>query len=144
VEPDPGVRLRRLAAGIDDRRRLALVAAPPPSGFLGVPGNQAIAEMRFAVDEPERVVLEGTAPERGFVFLADQYFPGWSATVNGQPAAIALANHAFRLVEVPKGPATVEFRYSPPRFFIGVLVSTLTLTAVIAMLVATSRRRENG
>ena len=100
--------------------------------------------MRFAVDEPERVVLEGVAPERGFVFLADQYFPGWSATVNGQPAEIALANHAFRLVEVPKGSATVEFRYSPPRFWIGVLVSALTLTAVIAMLVATSRRRQNG
>jgi hypothetical protein len=144
IVPDPGVRLRRLAAGIDDRRRLALVEAAPPSGFLGVPGNQAIAEMRFAVDEPERVVLEGVAPERGFVFLADQHFPGWSATVNGQPAPIALANHAFRLVEVPKGPATVEFRYSPTRFWIGALVSALTLTAVVAMLVATSRRRENG
>jgi hypothetical protein len=143
VEPDPGVRVRRLAAGIDDRRRLALVETAPPSGFLGVPGNQAISEMRFALDEPERVVLEGVAPERGFVFLADQYFPGWSARVNGQPAPIALANHAFRLVEVPKGPAIVEFRYSPPRFWIGALVSALTLTAVLALLVMTARRREN-
>jgi hypothetical protein len=144
VEPDPGVRLHRLAAGVDDRRRLALVDRPPDSGFLGVPGNQAIAEMRFAVDQPERVVLEGTAPEHGFVFLADQWFPGWSATVNGQAAPIGVGNHAFRLVEVPKGPVTVEFRYSPVRVWVGALVSGVTLAAVAAMLVSTGRRGEDG
>ncbi len=144
VEPDTAVRLRRLATGSEDRRRLALVGAAPASGFLGVPGNQATAEAWFAADDPERVVVKVLAPERGFVFLADQFFPGWSATVDGQPAAILLGNHAFRLVEVPKGPATVEFCYSPRRVWIGALVSGVSLAVVLGMLVWTSRRREQG
>lgn len=143
VVPDAAARLLRLAAGSEDRRRLALVDAAPPSGFLGVQGNQATGELRFTVDEPERVVLEGLAPERGFVFLADQYFPGWSATVNGQPVPITIGNHAFRLVEVPKGPVTVEFGYSPRRVWMGALVSGVSLIVVIGMLVSTSRRRQN-
>ena len=61
------------------RRQVALVNAVPASGFLGVPGNRATADARFVVDEPEHVVIETVAPERGFLFLADQYFPGWSA-----------------------------------------------------------------
>jgi hypothetical protein len=143
VVPDAGERLRRLAAGIADRRRLALVDATPPSGFLGVPGNQAIAEARFAVDDPEHVVLEVQAPERGFVFLADQFFPGWSAAVNGQPAEILLGNHAFRLVEVPKGQVQVEFHYSPARVWLGAWVSGISLILCVLMLVWSFRRRED-
>lgn len=143
VMPDAEERLGRLAAGGEDRLRLALVDAAPQSGFLGVAGNGAVADVRFAVDDPERVVLEAVAPERGFLFLADQYFPGWSATVNGRPAPILLGNHAFRLVEVPKGPARVEFRYRPRRVWIGALVSGFSLAVVIGMLLSTFRRRSD-
>ena len=90
---------------------------------------------RQVVDEPERVVLETTAPERGFLFLADVYFPGWSATVNGQPVPILAANHAFRLVEVPAGPVTLEFRYRSRWVWIGAVVSGATLLVVVGVLI---------
>jgi hypothetical protein len=112
-EPDDTLRLRRLARPGGDRRRQALVNAAPASGFLGVPDNQATAEARFVIDDPEHVVIETVAPAPEFLFLADQYYPAWLATVNGQPAPILIANHAFRLVEVPSGPVTVEFPWWP-------------------------------
>lgn len=136
VASDDTQRLLRLARGRDDRRRLALVNAVPASGFLGVPGNQATAEARFVVDEPEHVVLQTMAPERGFLFLADQYYPGWSASVNGQPVDIDIANHAFRLIEVPSGPVTVDFRYRPRAVWIGAAISALTALVVAAILIA--------
>lgn len=138
VMPDAAARLRGLAAGID-ARRLAFVDAAPASGFLGVAGNRATADGRFVVDDPERVVLEAVAPERGFLFLADQYFPGWFATVNEQPAPIMVANHTFRLVETPKGQVRVEFRYRPRRVWIGALISGVTLLVVAGLLVSTFR-----
>ena len=136
VVPDRDTRLQRLGAGHEDRRRLALVDENPPSGFLGVPGNQATGEARFVVDEPEHVVLDIDAPERGFLFLADQFFPGWAATVNGEPAPILIGNHTFRLVEVPRGRTTVEFRYRPKRVWIGALISGMTLLLVAGVLIA--------
>jgi Bacterial membrane protein YfhO len=140
VVADADARLERLAAGIEDPRRVALVEEPPPSGFVGVPGNDATAGARFVADEPEHLVVELNAPERGFLFLADQYFPGWSATVNGRPAPIVRANHAFRLVEVPRGQVRVEFRYRPVRVWVGAVISAMTLAAVAAALVWTRPR----
>lgn len=140
VEADDAIRLRRLAQGRDDHRHIALVNAAPASGFVGVPGNDSTADARFVLDEPEHVVIETVAPARGFLFLADQYFPAWSATVDGRPAPILIANHAFRLVEVPQGPVSVEFRYRSHRFWIGALVSAVTLLAAGAVLAASFRR----
>jgi hypothetical protein len=140
VAPDRALRLRRLALGKEDRRLLALVDEAPASGFLGVPGNATTAEARFTIDEPEHVVIETVAPERGYLFLADQYFPAWSARVNGQPTPILIGNHAFRLVEVPAGPVTVEFSYGSDRLWIGALISAATLLGVVVLLVVLRRR----
>lgn len=46
-------------------------------------------------------------PACGFLVLADQYFPGWHATVNGNEVPIRRANHIFRLVEIPSGTSRV-------------------------------------
>ena len=42
------------------------------------------------------------------------YFPGWSATVNGQAAAVMPTGPIFQAVDVPAGDFTVQFRYAPP------------------------------
>jgi hypothetical protein len=141
LEADGDERLRRLAAGTEERRLLALVEEAPPSGFTGVPGNEATTTAAFVVDEPERVVLQLTAPARGFLFLADQAFPGWSANVNDAATPILRANHAFRLVEVPGGPVRVEFRYRPFRVPLGAFVTTAALVGVVGFLVWSRRTR---
>jgi hypothetical protein len=137
---DADARLERLAAGVEDPRHVALVEATLPSGFVGKAGNDMTAAARFVTDDPEHVVIELNAPERGFLFLADQYFPGWSATVNGRRASIIRANHAFRLVEVPKGQVRVEFRYQPARVWTGAIISVMILMGVVVAL-ARSRAR---
>jgi len=136
--------LRDLNAFGANPRRWALVDSEPASGFLGVRGNRASPEARFVVDEPERVVLDVAAPERGFLFLADQYFPAWSATVNGNPTPILRANHMFRLVEVPAGPVRVEFRYQSRRVWIGAAISAVTLALVVMLLIVGRRRRTDA
>lgn len=141
VEPDRAQRLLQLGRGGGDRRLQAIVNQAPASGFVGVAGNQRTADARFVVDDAEHVTLELVAPERGFLFLADQYFPGWIATVNGEPASILIANHTFRAVEVPSGPVTVDFRYQPRSIWIGAAISAVTAIAVVALLVAGWLRR---
>jgi hypothetical protein len=140
VVTDAGARLERLAAGVEDPRHVALVEATPPSGFVGEAGNELTAAARFVTDDPEHVAIELDAPERGFLFLADQYFPGWLATVNGRTVPIQRANHAFRLVEVPRGRVRVEFRYQPARVWTGAIISVMTLVGVAVALVRSRTR----
>jgi uncharacterized membrane protein YfhO len=77
------------------------------------------------------------APARGFVFLADQFYPGWTATVNGAPAPVARANYAFRLVEVGAGESSVEFRYRPASVRLGLVVSLLSIAGVAVLILRT-------
>jgi membrane protein YfhO len=142
VVDDPQQLLQRLAYGNDDLRRVALVEEPTPSGRQGSATDPKEGTVTFVRDDPEDVRLSVRATQPGFLVLADQYFPGWFATVNGAGVPIARANFAFRLVEVPAGESTVEFHYAPRSVWIGMLVSAAAGLLVIALFVGSRDPRE--
>jgi hypothetical protein len=140
VVPEPSTLLNRLAFPYDDLAEVAFVESPVASGFTGDGGTAAGGSLRFERDDPEHLVLDVDAPARGFLVLADQYYPGWQATVNGAPVPIYRANYMFRLVEVPAGASRVEFRYRPSSVLLGAGISALTLV-VLAVLFWSGRTR---
>ncbi len=74
-------------------------------------------------DDPERVDVAVDLQAGGYLFLADSFDPGWSALIDGGPAAIRPAYAAFRAVFVPEGRHLVSFRYEPAGFQIGLIAS---------------------
>jgi Bacterial membrane protein YfhO len=140
VVPDPSVLLNRLAYGADDLAQVAFVESPMPSGFSGAGTPPREGTARFARDDPEHVVIDVDAPAPGFLVLADQYYPGWRATVNGTAVPIHRANQMFRLVEVPAGTSRVEFRYRPSSVAVGAAISMATL-AVLGIVLWPGVRR---
>ncbi len=133
--------LRRLAAGTYAPNKVVLLEDPPASGFLGTNDEVATGVAEFLVDEPERVAIRVHAPGRGFLRLADQYAPGWTATVDGAPVPILRADYAFRAVEVPAGDSIVEFRYVPTVVWAGAGISAATLAGLAVAGVISHRRR---
>jgi len=144
VVGEPNRMLRALASDGPDLRQVALVDSAMPSGFTGVAGDGRAGQAELLTDEPEHLLIRVDAPERGFLFLSDQYFPGWHATVDGRSTEIVRANYAFRLVEVPRGRSLVEFRYAPASVRVGALVSGLTVVALAAFLWVARRRRRGS
>jgi hypothetical protein len=61
----------------------------------------------------DRVTLDVEAPDGGMLVLHDLDYPGWTATVDGQPAEILRANLLFRGVELSPGARRVEFVFRP-------------------------------
>lgn len=131
--------LGQLAQGGSPRHSV-LIEEPPSSGFLGDDAGEGGGSAEFLVNEPEHVVVRVSAPARGFLHLADQYFPGWSATVDGRPSPILRANFLFRAVEVPAGQSLVEFRYAPAAVRVGAAISAATLLLLAVVLVVRRRR----
>ena len=80
----------------------------------------------------------------GFVFVSDQHYPGWTATVNGQPSEILVANHAFRAVRVPAGASEVVFRYRPLSVRIGLGISAAAFVLLVMAWWAVVRGRDRG
>ena len=121
--------LRQLASATNNPREAALVESVPADGFLG--NSSTAGEVTALQDRSEELVLHVNATAEGFVFVSDQYYPGWEATVNDIPTPIMRANYAFRLIRVPAGASTVRFRYRPKSFWLGMWVSVLSLLAVV-------------
>ena len=90
-------------------------------------------ELRVSVD----------APEEAYLILRRSHAAGWSATVNGQRAAIAKANQRHQAVRVPAGHSDVRLRYEPPHGWWGVVGTALSAALAVGLL-AWSRRRPDG
>ncbi len=72
---------------------------------------------------PNVVTITVLLERPGWVVLADTYYPGWFAYLDGRPAPLLRANYAFRAVAVEAGEHVVEFRYAPRSFQSGVWIS---------------------
>jgi len=84
----------------------------------------------------------------GLLVLADAYYPGWEALVDGVEAEVLPVNGAFRGVVVPEGAREVVFRYVPVSFRVGVAVTAASALVVgaglINLLIYRSGRRRRA
>jgi len=87
------------------------------------------------------VEIDADASTASLLMLTDSNYPGWFATVNGQPAPIISANYLFRGVVVPPGKSRVEFVYEPRSFWLGGALSIAALFALCGLLLWERRRR---
>ena len=80
-------------------------------------------------------------PADGYVVLADTFYGGWQATVDGQPVPILRANGVVRAVAVPAGAHEIRFVFRPADFAAGAALSTVAALAGVLALVAWRRER---
>jgi uncharacterized membrane protein YfhO len=95
-----------------------------------------LAPAQIAVTETSlnEVNVHAALAQPGFVVLADAYYPGWQATIDGQPAPLYRANSVTRAVYVPAGEHVIHYRFRPADFYGGAAVSGLAWTAVLVLL----------
>lgn len=121
----------------------AAVTAEPPAGSApegNVPIGRATVTRRTATT----VDVMYTGSRAGVLVLADAYYPGWTAKIDDEtPAEIFPVYHAFRGIVVPEGQHTVEFRYHPASFRIGLAISIFTFIVVDVVAIGLLLRRRN-
>ena len=73
--------------------------------------------------------------------LNDLHSAGWSASLDGSPVPILLANGLVRAVRVPRGDHVVEMTFETPGFEAGFVTSGSTAVVILAGLVLGRLRR---
>jgi uncharacterized membrane protein YfhO len=75
-----------------------------------------------------------TAKQPAFLASSEPNYPGWKATIDGQPAPILDTNAAFRGVNIPAGQHRVQFVFAPMLFYISLGISSASWIAWIILL----------
>lgn len=89
-----------LASGHDmHREALVETGTSLPPREAGAPSGNAV----ITVFEPERIVLSTESPSSSLLLVAEAWYPGWSATVDGHVAPCIPANVWMRAVPLPSG-----------------------------------------
>ncbi|MHB8420741.1 MAG: YfhO family protein [Myxococcales bacterium] len=122
------------------RREVVLEHPPPPASAAGAPYEGADLA-RLVSDGGERVAVETASASERWLVLADQYYPGWVATVDGVLAPIRRSYGAVRAVRLGAGRHRVVFEYRPASFRAGALVSAVTLLGLLAAALARRPKR---
>ena len=137
VANDPATILSRFRSS--DPHTAVLMTEDP---FDAVPkhNRQPFTPARWLSLDPDRPVVEVTTLAPGLLVIADTWMPGWTARVDGQPAATLCGNLAQRVIPLANpGNHRIELEYRPPGLALGRTVSGLAgltwgLFSVVVMI----------
>jgi hypothetical protein len=141
AEPDIEGTLRRLSSDAFDPDRQVLLTSIP-DGF----GASAACDgdIAWRDRQPERLILEVSTAQPCILVLGELVYPGWQASVDGQPTPILLADGVLRAVTLQPGTHQVNFAFRPASVLWGAVISLLTLALAVAWLALSPRTRRAG
>jgi hypothetical protein len=110
-----------------DARRMAVLEQSLP--FLSDSKAVTSSTTRMTAFSPHRLVYQVETTANGLLVMSEPFFPGWRARVDGKPVEMMVADYILRAVPVSPGPHSVEVRYEPTSYRLG-LYLTLVAMAV--------------
>ena len=134
-----------------DPRRLLLLPADAPVGRDTLSADQVAPpiDLPVAIREERpgllRMDLASPAPDSAYLFVAENWYPKWKATVDGRPAPVLRAQGSLMAVPVPPGGRSVTLEFVADDVALGRRITILTALAVIILAIVsailTRRRR---
>jgi len=103
--------------------------------------DRELIPARITSYEPDRVELEISVDQPGWLVISDRWYPGWKALVDGRPTRIYPANAFVRALKIGQGPHHVVFSYHPRSLMIGAVISILGWAAVFGLWAPALKRR---
>jgi len=112
---------RLIADGAVDLHRTAITDRP-----ISLPGAAGAEVVQTLEYQPGWLQLKVSAEQPALLVMAESYYPGWMAWVDGTRAEIFRTDIAFRGVAVPAGSHTVRMEFRPVILPISIAVSVGT------------------
>lgn len=101
-----------------------------------------VAKVAITEDTPSRITFKVDKTRPAVLVLADAWYPGWRATVDGNPAEVVRVDGLFRGVELGEGEHEVVLEYVPNSLRWGLGISALSGLILMAGLWGFARTKE--
>lgn len=79
--------------------------------------------------------VQSTPPAGSALIVSENYFPGWSAMVDGRPALVDRVEYNLIGVQLPAGAKRVTLRFDDPAYERGKVITLLALLAAIVIAI---------
>ncbi len=143
IEPTPSEALDAvLEPGFDPSQTAVLERDPAIVATPGAPPGSAT--YREVTPEDVRITADAAAPS--IVVIRNSYDPGWSATVDGDPASVLPTDYLLQGVAVPAGTHEIRLTYHDPDVSRGMTAGAAVwfiLLGAIPLAMAWERRRSS-
>jgi len=95
--------------------------------------NDSTAKVKLVKYEPNNLQYTIDSKNGGVVVFAEIYYPGWTATIDGQPAELGRVNYILRALNVKAGKHTVVLDFHPTSIS---TTETIAYIAIVILLLA--------
>ena len=95
--------------------------------------NDSTAKVVLTKYEPNNMTYTVSSTKGGVVVFSEVYYPGWTATIDGQPAELGRVNYILRALNVKAGKHEVVLDFHPTSIS---TTETIAYAALIVLLLA--------
>lgn len=113
--------------------RNTAVVAKDDFGFLKAGGEGTVKLTSYEANEAK---YEVESAQGGLVVFSEVYYPGWAATIDGQPAEVGRANYVLRALNVPSGKHEVVLTFKPQSIQTTETIAYVALAVLVLLIVA--------
>jgi hypothetical protein len=139
---DSQAALEMIRAGsIDHKAQVLLeteVFEKPP-----ICSDQLQAELQVQEESSNVISTKVHSQAAGYLVVADVWYPGWQAYVDGERAPLLRANYLFKAIPIPAGEHEVAVLYQPKAFNLGAAVSIAAIILLIGLVAIRIRDRSS-
>lgn len=109
INPDLGAELARADSQLLVTRTSEGQVRPDP----------AIGTATINENRPDRLAIQVVADQDAYLIIGDPWYPGWTATIDGQTVPVDRVGGVLRGLPIPAGTHTVLLRYQPLTVWLG-------------------------
>ena len=107
--------------------------------------NDSTATVTLKSYEPDRLVYDVKSTNGGVLVFSEIYYPGWTATIDGNDVPVGRVNYVLRALNMKPGNHKVELTFKPKTVVmterIANTASAILVIILVAVTIAANRKR---
>ncbi len=111
-----------------------------PRAYFENASRESGLNIEVMEESSSRINLKVKNPKEQQLIFSQLYYPGWQATIDGQPSRIFRADGIFQSVHLPEGNHEVEWKYVPYSFMAGAGISFMSLMVCFGLFLRGAKK----
>ena len=93
-----------------------------------------VSQVELVSYAPNKLKYNVSSEKGGVVVFSEIYYPGWTATIDGQKTELGRVNYILRALNVEKGKHTIELAFDPQSVHTTEIIATISFATLLILI----------